>query len=43
MKVDIEFEIDSLEELDRVTQEIKKMVPSYTVKLEFDSEEIAKE
>ncbi len=40
MKVDIEFEIDNLEELDKVTKEIQKVVPKYTVKMEIESNEL---
>ncbi len=40
MKVDIEFDIDNLEELDKVTKEIEKVVSKYTVKMEFDSDEL---
>lgn len=39
MKVDIEFNIDSLEELEKVTKEIEKVVPKYTVKMEIESDE----
>lgn len=40
MKVDIQFDIDNLEELEKVTKEIEKVVPKYTVKMEFDSDEL---
>lgn len=40
MKVDIEFDIDSLEELEKVTKEIEKVVAKYTVKMEIESDEL---
>jgi len=43
MKVDIEFNIDSLEELEKVTKEIEKVVPKYTVKMEIESGELQAE
>lgn len=43
MKVDLEFEIDSLEELDKVTKEIEKVIGKYKVKMEIDSNELNQE
>lgn len=40
MKVAVEFDIESLEELDKITKEIEKVIPRYTVKIEFDSSEL---
>ncbi len=40
MKVQLEFEVETLEELDKITQEIEKIIPKYTVKMEIDSSEL---
>lgn len=43
MKVQIEFEIENLDELDKVTKEIEKVIPKYTVKMEIESSELREE
>lgn len=43
MKVQLEFEIDNLEELDRLTKEIEKIIPKYKIKMEIDSAELKEE
>lgn len=43
MKVNIEFNIENLEELEKVTKEIEKVVTKYTVKMEIESDELHRE
>lgn len=43
MKVQLEFEIDNLDELDKVTKDIEKVIPKYTVKMEIASSELREE
>ncbi len=40
MKVQLEFEVETLEELDKITQEIERIIPKYTIKMEIDSSEL---
>jgi predicted RNA binding protein with dsRBD fold (UPF0201 family) len=43
MKVNIEFDVETLEDLDKITQEVEKIIPDYKVKMEFDSDELKDE
>lgn len=43
MKVQLEFDIENLDELDKVTKEIEKVIPKYTVKMEIESNELREE
>ena len=43
MKVELEFDISDLGELDRITKELEKIIPKYTVKMEIDSSELHEE
>lgn len=43
MKVALEFEIDNLEELDKITKEVNKLISDYKVKMEIDSTELQQE
>lgn len=43
MKVALEFEINNLEELDKITKEVNKLIPDYKVKMEIDSTELQQE
>lgn len=40
MKVALEFDINNLEELDKITKEVDKVIPDYKVKMEIDSDEL---
>ncbi len=43
MKVEIEFDIENLEELEKITKKIDEVISQYKVKMEIGSEELHQE
>jgi|GEM_PF-3659667 len=43
MKVSVDFDIDNLEELEKINNAIKQVVSDYSVKLDIDSSELNSE
>lgn len=43
MKVALEFDINNLEELDKITKKIDEVITQYKVKMEIDSDELHSE
>jgi len=43
MKVSINFEIENLEELEKINSAVKEVIPEYSVKMDISSEELNEE